>query len=57
MEFKIIDRAYALQAAQFDSFYPRFIEAFDAASRCQAVSAKRMGRGKVPGREPSSLQL
>ena len=32
---KIIGRAYALQAAQFDSFYPRFVEALDAASRGQ----------------------
>ena len=35
-DVKIIGRAYALQAAQFDSFYPRFVEALDAASRGQA---------------------
>ena len=35
-DIKIIGRAYALQAAQFDSFYPRFVEALDAASRGQS---------------------
>ena len=35
-DVKIIGRAYALQAAQFDSFYPRFVEALDAASRGQS---------------------
>ena len=34
-DVKIIGRAYALQAAQFDSFYPRLVEALDAASRGQ----------------------
>ena len=34
-DVKIIGRAYALQAAQFDSFYPRFVEALDAVSRGQ----------------------
>ena len=37
-DVKIIGRAYALQAAQFDSFYPRFVEALDAASRGQPGS-------------------
>ena len=35
MDVKIIGRAYALQAAQFYSFYPRFVEALDAVSRGQ----------------------
>ena len=34
-DIKIIGRAYALQAAQFDSFYLRFVEALNAASRGQ----------------------
>ena len=29
-DVKIIGRVYALQAAQFDSFYPRFVEALNA---------------------------
>ena len=32
---KIIGREYALEAAQFDSFYPRFVEALDAVSCSQ----------------------
>ena len=35
-DIKVIGRAYALQAAQFDSFYPRFLEALDTASRGQS---------------------
>ena len=35
-DVKIIGRAYALQAAQFDSFDPRFVEALDAATRGQS---------------------
>ena len=30
------ERTFALQAAQFDSFYPRFVEALNAASRGQS---------------------
>ena len=37
-DVKIIGRAYALQAAQFDSYYPRFVEALEAASRGQSGS-------------------
>ena len=32
---KIICLAYALHAAQFGSFYPHFVEALDAAARCE----------------------
>ena len=34
-DIKIIGRGYALQAAQFDSFYPRFVDALDAASQAR----------------------
>ena len=37
-DVKVIGRAYALQAAQFDSFYPRFVVALDVASRRQSGS-------------------
>ena len=38
---KTIGRAHAVQAAQFDSFYPRFVEALDAASRGHWASQAR----------------
>ena len=37
-DIKIIGRAYALQAAQFDSFYRHFVEALDAVSRGQPIA-------------------